>query len=53
LPGPLVDELVAACRSLGIHVVIGVNERESERPGTLYNTMLWLGPDGLLHKHRS
>ena len=52
VPGPLVDELVAACRSLGIHAVIGVNERESERPGTLYNTMLWLGPDGLLHKHR-
>lgn len=52
VPGPLVDELVAACRSLEIHAVIGVNERESERPGTLYNTMLWLGPGGLLHKHR-
>jgi nitrilase len=52
VPGPLVDELVAACRSLGIHAVVGVNERESERPGTLYNAMLWLGPDGLLHKHR-
>jgi nitrilase len=52
VPGPLVDELAAACASLGLHAVIGVNERESERPGTLYNTMLWLGPGGLLHKHR-
>ena len=52
VPGPLVDELAAACRSLGIHAVVGVNERESERPGTLYNAMLWLGPEGLLHKHR-
>ena len=52
VPGPLVDELAAACASLGIHAVIGVNERESERPGTLYNAMLWLGPEGLLHKHR-
>ena len=52
VPGPLVDELAAACRTLGIHAVIGVNERESERPGTLYNTMLWIGPQGLLHKHR-
>jgi nitrilase len=52
VPGPLVDELAAACRSVGIHAVLGVNERESERPGTLYNTMLWLGPEGLLHKHR-
>ena len=52
VPGPLVDELAGACASLGIHAIIGVNERESERPGTLYNTMLWLGPGGLLHKHR-
>src|SRR3954471_15966693 len=52
VPGPLVDELTEACRALGIYAVIGVNERESQRPGTLYNTMLWLGPGGLLHKHR-
>ena len=52
VPGPLVDELVAVCRARGIHAVIGVNERESDRPGTLYNAMLTLGPEGLLHKHR-
>ena len=32
--------------------VIGVNERESERPGTLYNTIVYLGPDGVLARHR-
>jgi nitrilase len=52
VPGPLVDELVAVCRERGIHAVLGVNERESDRPGTLYNTMVTLGPEGLLHKHR-
>ncbi len=52
VPGPLVDELAAVCGARGIHAVVGVNERESERPGTLYNTMLMLGPEGLLHKHR-
>ena len=52
VPGPLVDELVAACAARDVHVVIGVNERESERSGTLYNAMLLLGPGGLLHKHR-
>ena len=52
VPGPLVDELVAVCRARGLHAVVGVNERESERPGTLYNAMLLLGPEGLLHKHR-
>jgi nitrilase len=52
VPGPLVDELVAVCRSRRIHAVVGVNERESARPGTLYNTLILLGPDGVLHKHR-
>jgi nitrilase len=49
VPGPLVDRLVAACAKHRVHCVIGVNERER---GSLYNTMLVLGPGGLLHKHR-
>ena len=28
VPGPLVDELVAACAQHGVHAAIGVNERE-------------------------
>jgi predicted amidohydrolase len=52
VPGPLTDRLVDGCRELGLHCVIGVNERESERPGTLYNTLVMLGPEGLLGKHR-
>jgi predicted amidohydrolase len=52
VPGPLVDPLLKACRAHGIHAVIGVNEREPQRSGSVYNTMLILGPDGLLQKHR-
>jgi len=52
VPGPLVDELAAACERLGVWCAIGVNEREASRPGSLYNTLLLLGPEGLLHKHR-
>jgi nitrilase len=52
VPGPLVDELVAACSEHGVHCAIGVNERELERPGTLYNALLLIGPEGLLAKHR-
>jgi nitrilase len=52
VPGPLVDRLIEACREHGVHCAIGVNERESERPGTIYNTLLLFGPDGLLSKHR-
>ena len=52
VPGPLVSALVSACQRHGIHAVIGVNEREPERPGSLYNAMLVIGPDGVLLKHR-
>jgi nitrilase len=52
VPGPLIDRLVEPCAKHDLHCVIGVNERESERPGTLYNTYVLLGPGGLLWKHR-
>ena len=52
VPGRLVARLVAACGEHDVICVIGVNERESQRPGSLYNTMLTLGPAGVLAKHR-
>ena len=52
VPGPHVEALVEACRTHGITAVIGVNEREPTRSGSVYNTMLILGPDGLLLRHR-
>jgi nitrilase len=52
VPGPLVDELVAACARHGVHCAIGVNEREVDRPGSLYNALLLIGPEGLISKHR-
>jgi len=52
VPGPLTERLTEACREHRIHCAIGVTERESERPGSLYDTLLVLGPQGLLHKHR-
>ena len=50
--GRLVDRLVGACRTHGIHCVIGVNEREPGRSSSVFNTMLTLGPEGLLARHR-
>jgi nitrilase len=52
VPGPLLDRIVAVCRERELFCVIGVNERESERPGTLYNTVVYLGPTGVLGRHR-
>ena len=50
VPGPAVDLLGQIARQHGVHLVIGVVEREG---GTLYCTVLFLGPDGsYLGKHR-
>jgi nitrilase len=50
--GPLVERLAEACAERDIHLAIGVNEREDDRPGTLYNTLLIVGPDGVQNRHR-
>lgn len=50
VPGPAVDRLGEIARGSSLHLVVGVIERER---GTLYCTVLFVGPDGrLLGKHR-
>lgn len=52
IPGPETRRLGAAARAAGVHVVIGVQEREPHG-ATIYNTVLYIGPDGsLLGTHR-
>ena len=46
VPGPTVDRFSAWCRELGIHLAVGVNEREAGRSGSLYNTLPFFGPAG-------
>lgn len=50
--GPIVDRLAKACAERQVHLAIGVNEREDARPGSLYNTLLVIGPEGLVSRHR-
>ena len=50
--GSHVEQLASACADRGVHVAIGVNEREDDRPGSLYNSLLVIGPAGVLHRHR-
>lgn len=50
--GPLVKRLTKACAERDVHIAIGVNEREDGRPGSLYNSLLVIGPQGLLSRHR-
>jgi nitrilase len=52
IPGPATDALAAAALEAQVYVAVGVNERD-DNGGTLYNTLVFLGPDGtILGKHR-
>lgn len=49
IPGPATDRLCQAARDAGIHVVIGVNERNMEASGTsLFNTIIYIDANGKL-----
>ena len=48
---PAERRIAAAARELGIWIVTGVNEVEAERPGTIYNALLYHSPAGELALH--
>ncbi|WP_088833091.1 carbon-nitrogen hydrolase family protein [Paenibacillus tyrfis] len=54
IPGAETGILGELAKELGVYLVIGVVERDREfSTGTLYNSMVYIGPDGaLLGKHR-
>jgi len=53
VPGPAADRLGEIAREHEVWLVTGVNERDPERPGTLYNSLLYHAPDGrLAQRHR-
>lgn len=48
IPGPEVAELQRAAADAGAYVVVGVCEKIPNTTGTLYNSQVFLGPDGTL-----
>ena len=53
IPGPETDALCAAARDANAYVVIGVCEKMPDTLGTMFNTQLYIGPDGrLIRKHQ-
>jgi nitrilase len=53
VPGPAADRLGEIAARHGLWLVTGVTEIDPERPGTLFNTLLYHSPDGgLALRHR-
>lgn len=53
VPGPTLDALAAMAREAKVTLVVGVTERVNHGigRGTLYNSLLTIGPDGMLLNH--
>ncbi|HEX6507812.1 MAG TPA: carbon-nitrogen hydrolase family protein [Chloroflexota bacterium] len=49
VPGPATDRLEAVARRLGVHAIFGMLEKVGDR---LYNTAVFVGPEGLIAKYR-
>lgn len=54
IPGAEIETIGEWAKELGVYLIIGVVERDQEfSTGTLYNSMVYIGPDGrLMGKHR-
>ena len=53
IPGPEVTALCEAARDAKAYVIMGVCEKRKNTDGTMYNTQIFIGPDGnYLGKHQ-
>src|SRR6187431_966566 len=53
IPGPETDALCAAAHAANAYVVVGVCEKLPQTTGTMFNTQVYIGPDGsLIRKHQ-
>ena len=53
VPGPAADRMGEIARANGVWLVVGANELDPARPGTIYNALLYFAPDGrLVERHR-
>ena len=49
IPGASTDKITACCQELGVHIVVGLLEKDADR---CYNAAVLIGPGGLVGKYR-
>jgi predicted amidohydrolase len=52
VPGPSSDAMAALAAELGIYVIFGLEERDSDEPTRIYNASAIVGPEGVLGSYR-
>jgi nitrilase len=53
IPGEAADRMGDVAREHEVWLLVGITERDPKRPGTLYNSLVYYGPDGgLALRHR-
>jgi predicted amidohydrolase len=52
IPGPTVEKVEALAKNTGMHVIFGMPELSEKTRATVFNTAVFVGPNGLIGKYR-
>ncbi len=52
VPGPSTEAVLTLTRELDIHVIFGLEERDANEDGTIYNAAVLIAPEGILGTYR-
>ncbi len=52
IPGPSTQRIEDAARKTGMHIVFGMPEQSEKTKATLFNTAVFVGPEGFIGKYR-
>ncbi|MGA3058811.1 MAG: carbon-nitrogen hydrolase family protein [Candidatus Bathyarchaeia archaeon] len=52
IPGPTVERVEALAKKTGLHVIFGMPELSEKTRATVFNTAVFVGPNGLIGKYR-
>lgn len=52
IPGPTTAKVEALAKKTGMHIIFGMPELSEKTQGTVFNTAVFVGPQGLIGKYR-
>lgn len=52
IPGPTTRKVEVLAKQTGMHIIFGMPERSEKTQATVYNTAVFIGPEGLIGKYR-